>query len=99
VIRIMTVCGMGLGSSLLASMTAERALKAAGYSTSQFRIDTSDLGSARQGDVDLYLTTNEFRTDIESWGRPVVVVTNVFDEKEMSEQLVPVFERTVADSQ
>lgn len=91
-INIMTVCGMGLGSSLLASMSAERALKAAGVSTDAFRIETSDVGSARRGDVDIYLTTSEFAPEVQEWGATVVVIKNVFDEKEIGAALVPAFE-------
>lgn len=89
-ITIMTVCGMGLGSSLLASMSAERALKDAGIDPSVFRVETSDMGSANRPDVDIYLTTTEFAPDMQQWGAPVVTVTNVFDESEIGERLVPV---------
>ena len=89
-ITIMTVCGMGLGSSLLASMSAERALKNAGIDPSTFRVETSDMGSANRSDIDVFLTTTEFAPDMEGWDAPVVVVTNVFDEEEIGERLVPV---------
>jgi PTS system ascorbate-specific IIB component len=96
-INIMTVCGMGLGSSLLASMTAERALKAAGIDPREFRIETSDMGSARRSDIDIYLTTNEFAPQIEQWGTPVVVIKNVFDEAEVGAALVPTFRRVAEE--
>lgn len=92
-IKILSVCGMGLGSSLLAKMTADRVLKAAGLADDEYSVEVADLGSSQQGGIDLYITTHEFVPDLTGRGAGVVEVTNVFDEREMAAALLPLVEQ------
>lgn len=54
--KIVCVCGMGLGSSVIAKMNIEQVLKKMDLSAT---VDTCDLGSVRSVHADLYVTTRE----------------------------------------
>lgn len=54
--KIVCVCGMGLGSSVIAKMNIEQVLKKMNLSAT---VDTCDLGSVRSVPADLYVTTRE----------------------------------------
>ncbi len=98
-IKIVTVCGMGLGSGLLARMTVERVLKRNGIRDNEFDVEVNDVGSVRRQGVDIYVTTSEFAPNIQSWATHLVLVKNLFDEKEMDRVLMPVYREIAAAKQ
>lgn len=59
--KIVCVCGMGLGSSVIAKMNIEQVLKNMALSAT---VDTCDLGSIRSVHADLYVTTRELATSM-----------------------------------
>ena len=90
-IKIIAVCGMGLGSGLLARMSVERVLQKHDIKDNQFSVEVADVGSAKRQDVDIYVTTSEFAHNLEGLSVPIVLVKNLFDEEEMDEALMPVY--------
>lgn len=72
--KIVCVCGMGLGSSVIAKMNIEQVLKKMNLSAT---VDTCDLGSVRSVCADLYVTTRELAvsmpTEVQS---KTIVLTN-----------------------
>ncbi|MDB4896352.1 MAG: putative system, component, partial [Firmicutes bacterium] len=56
--RILCVCGMGLGSSLLLKMQVESVLKE--LNTRADSIEIADIGSARAMAADLVVTSPQF---------------------------------------
>lgn len=54
--HIICVCGMGLGSSVIAKMNIEQVLKNMDITAT---VDTCDLGSVRSVVADVYVTTRE----------------------------------------
>lgn len=54
--NIVCVCGMGLGSSVIAKMNIQAVLKNMDVDAS---VDTCDLGSVRSMPADIYVTTKE----------------------------------------
>lgn len=87
-IRILCVCGMGLGSGLLVKMGVERVLKRGGFSEREFSVDVADISTARQAGTDIYVTTAEFAKQIGDVNAKVVEVFNLFSEKEIEEKLI-----------
>ena len=85
--KIVTVCGCGLGSSLLAKMTIDDIVMEAGYSA---RIETADGGSAKGHNCDFFVTTKEFATRLEGVGKPVIVVSNFVNKVELKEKLLAI---------
>ena len=98
VVKIAAVCGMGLGSGLLVKMGVERALKKAGYAENTFAVDATDISTAKGSWPDIFVTSTEFGKQLQDQTVPVVVVKNLFDEKEIGDALAPIF-KEVLDAQ
>lgn len=84
--KILAVCGMGLGSGLLLRMQAEKALREIGV---QADVEVSDMGSARAlaSTADLILTSEELAQQLAGVKPRIVTITNFIDLKEMVEKL------------
>lgn len=84
--KILAVCGMGLGSGLLLRMQAEKAVKRLGIDA---EVEVADIGSARGGSqgADLIVTSAELAAQLGDMKVPVVVVTNFVDLDEMAAKL------------
>lgn len=98
-IEILAVCGHGVGSGVLAKMTVERALKKAGIAERDYHVEIADIGTSKRADIDIYVTTHEFGASIEQWKKDrqrLVVVKNLFSDKEMEKALIPVFQEVAA---
>jgi len=85
-VRILAVCGMGIGSSLLLVMNAQKALRQLGV---QADLEQSEIGLARSaaGGYDLILTTAELAPLIGDVRPPVVTITNFISVQEMVDKL------------
>lgn len=92
-IKIGCVCGMGLGSGLLVKMGVDNVLKAAGFKEGTWQCEVLDVSTARQPGINIYVTTSEFSRNLKDLGAEVVEVKNLFNEKEISEKLVPVYKK------
>lgn len=55
--RIVCVCGFGIGSSVIAKMNIEGILADEGHN--DWEVETVDLGSVQGTPADLYVTTHE----------------------------------------
>ena len=84
--KILAVCGMGLGTSLILRMNAEKALKLLGI---QADVDVSDMGSARAlaATADLILTSDELAEQLGPVKPKVVTISNFIDLNEMVTKL------------
>lgn len=85
-VKILAVCGMGLGSGLLLRMQAEKALKELGIKAD---LEVADIGTARAlaSTADLILTSDELAQQLGAVKPKVVVITNFIDLKEMVDKL------------
>lgn len=84
--KILAVCGMGLGSGLLLRMQAEKALKQIG---AQADLEVADIGSARAlaSTADIILTSNELAEQLGAVKPKVVTISNFIDLQEMVTKL------------
>jgi PTS system ascorbate-specific IIB component len=84
--KILAVCGMGVGSSLLLRMQGEKALKQLGV-TADF--DVADIGTARGASrgVDIILTTAELAERLQGVSARIVIIGNFLSLNEMVEKL------------
>lgn len=84
--KILAVCGMGLGSGLILRMTAEKALKQLGLEAD---LEVADIGTARAvaSSADLILTSQELAEQLGQVKPRVVTVTNFIDVEEMKTKL------------
>ncbi|HET7626928.1 MAG TPA: PTS sugar transporter subunit IIB [Bacillales bacterium] len=88
--KILAVCGMGFGSSMVLRMTIEKALQAMGKTAT---VSTSDIGSAKSEAADVIVTSEEFSDLLSDRGIPIVTVKNYVDQGEIEAKLLPVFEQ------
>jgi len=86
---------MGLGSGLLVKMGVDNVLKAAGYKEGTWQCEVLDVSTARQPGIQIYVTTSEFSRNLKDLGAEVVEVMNLFNEKEISTKLVPVYKKVL----
>jgi PTS system ascorbate-specific IIB component len=85
-VKILAVCGMGLGSGLLLRMQAEKALKQLGV---QADVEVSDMGSARalSATADLIITSEELAQQLGNVKPRIVTITNFVSLTEMVTKL------------
>lgn len=80
--NIVTVCGMGMGSSLVLKMNIDDILKKNGL---QANVEACDLGSLTGKMADIVVTTYELKSQVEGQSYNVIYVHNVIDKKAMEE--------------
>lgn len=90
-LRIMAVCGMGLGSSLVLKLSVEKALKELGLKA---EIITADITAAKGAgsDVDIVITSNELARQLEGIKPKIVTVKNYVDVEEIKKLIVNALE-------
>lgn len=84
--KIVTICGAGIGSSGILKVNAERVLKKLGISADVVAADLGSIGSVG-ADAQVILTSPEFVDAIGKTFADVVVVENYFDTDELSRKL------------
>ena len=84
--KILAVCGMGLGSGLLLRMQAEKALREIGV---QADVEVADMGTARAlaSTADLIITSEELAQQLGAVKPKVVTISNFIDLREMVTKL------------
>ena len=85
-IKIVTVCGNGIGSSLLLRMKVEAIAKDLGI---EVEAESCDSNAAGGKGADLYVTVKEFQ-DIFPEGTKVCIVKSYTNRKKIEADLVPV---------
>lgn len=90
-LRILTVCGNGLGSSFACQMAVEGVLKGLGVDCKLDHDSVSSVASAARS-FDMIIAAENFKTQIESanTGLPCVFLHRLVDKKEIEEKVTPV---------
>ena len=90
--KILAVCGMGLGSGLLLRMQAEKALKQLGI---QADLEVADIGTARAAaqTADLIVTSPELAPQLGPVKPRIVEISNFIDLNEMVTKLGAAIDR------
>jgi PTS system ascorbate-specific IIB component len=85
-VKILAVCGMGLGTGLLLRMQAEKALREIGV---QADLEVADIGTARAlaSTADLILTSEELAQQLGTVKPKIVTISNFIDLNEMVTKL------------
>lgn len=74
--NIITVCGMGMGSSLVLKMAVDDILTEHGI---QANVEACDLGSLDGRNADLVITTDGLKAQVEPKGYKTIYIHNVID--------------------
>lgn len=83
--NIVTVCGMGMGTSLILKMSIDDILK---KNKIEAEVEACDLGSMLGKVADLVVTTYELKSQIEDKGYNTIYVKNVIDKKGIEEKVM-----------
>ena len=85
--KILCVCGFGLGSSMIAKVNVEEICSDQGVEAD---VDTCDLGSIAGTNADLYVTTRELFEDFpDKLREKTLCITNFVKKKEIAAELLP----------
>ncbi|GAA0119752.1 PTS sugar transporter subunit IIB [Clostridium perfringens] len=84
--KIMTVCGFGVGTSLLLKMTVDSILEEEGINGD---VEAIDMTSACGNSADLILTSKEIGKEIEGQvSGKLVYISNFMDKEEVKEKIL-----------
>lgn len=86
---INTVCGNGLGSSLILKINVDKILK---QLDKEADVEATDVGSVGSSGADLIVTTTQFESNLKSIDKDTIYVNNVMDNADLKEQLEEYFE-------
>lgn len=79
--KILAVCGFGVGSSMVLKMTLEKAVKELGVNA---EVKNTDIASAKAEQADVYFTSAELKPDLESsTDKPVYAIKRYMDKDEV----------------
>ena len=84
--KIVTICGAGIGSSGILKANAERVLQRLGLTATVVAADIASVGRVA-ADAQVILTSAEFVEAIGPTRADVVVIENYFDTDELSTKL------------
>ena len=98
-VKIVCMCGAGVGSSLLVVMGIQSVLKKNGYDERNFQFEQADVQSGRglAQFADILVTTPAFVDSVEKDGPPAVFIKNLFSEAEIEEKFIPVLKKVLAN--
>lgn len=83
-IKIITVCGNGIGSSLMLKMKLEEICQEEGIAAD---IESCDFGTAQGRTADLIVTVKEFASQFHN--REVVIVRSYMNKAKIREDVLP----------
>jgi PTS system ascorbate-specific IIB component len=89
-VRILAICGVGQGTSLILKMNIEEVVKDLGQ---EAKVDFMDVSSATGDKANIIVTNPQLAPRLEGHDAEVVVVRNYLDKEEIREALGPVLER------
>ncbi|API93279.1 MULTISPECIES: PTS sugar transporter subunit IIB [Virgibacillus] len=80
--KILTVCGLGQGTSLILKMNVEQALGDMGIRAD---VEHTDVSTASSMNADYIITSNELAESLQGHKAKIVIVNNYFDMDEINE--------------
>ncbi|WP_088832409.1 PTS sugar transporter subunit IIB [Paenibacillus tyrfis] len=82
--KILCVCGLGQGTSLILRMNVESVLRDLGVNAD---VEHTDVSSASGMAADHIITSNELAQSLQGHSANIVIVNNYFDLNEIKEKL------------
>ena len=90
-IKIFCVCGLGMGTSMMAKMSVDKLCREVGL---EAKVEAIDAGSVKGQKADLVVTTGGIARALGQLKiDEMVVIDNFVDKKKLREELIPVLER------
>lgn len=88
-LTIVTVCGNGIGSSLMLKMKIEEICQEEGIAA---HVESSDFNAAQGRDCDLMVTVKELASQLENGKRKVATIRSYVNKKKIREDILPVLQ-------
>lgn len=88
--RVVTVCGMGFGTSLMLLMDIQAIAKKHGFKVEG---EATDLGSAKGKPCDFMVASSEIAPELKGEPIEVVGIDNLLDKREIENRVMPVIMR------
>lgn len=85
--KIVTVCGLGVGSSLIMKMTISKVIKKLGIKAD---VEHWDMGTVKSQNADLIVTTKELAKELNNYSN-IIIMNNIMDEEEAEGKLKKYF--------
>lgn len=82
--KIMAVCGAGLGSSFMMEMNIKKVLKTLNVTA---EVDHSDLGSVTQDAADVFVMGKDIAYSANLPEHKVIIINNIIDLKEVEAKI------------
>lgn len=83
-LKVLTVCGLGQGTSLILKMNVEQALGGRGI---QADVEHTDVSAASSMQADYIITSNELAESLTEHDATVIIVNNYFDMDEINQAI------------
>ncbi|MBU3209305.1 PTS sugar transporter subunit IIB [Clostridium algidicarnis] len=83
--KIFTVCGAGVGSSMMLKVYAQQILDKEGI---EAEVNASDIGSINPSEADIIITTSDFANVLRNSEAKIIRIDNLMDKKYLREQLL-----------
>ncbi|MBH8601932.1 PTS sugar transporter subunit IIB [Thermoactinomyces sp. CICC 23799] len=84
--KILVVCGNGLGSSFIMELNVKKALNELGK---EAEVGHTDLATARSEEADLYIGAQDIITQLDDGTRNIVALENVMNLEEIKTKIAP----------
>ena len=91
--RIVTVCGMGFGTSLMLLMEIQSIAKKHGFNVEG---EATDLGSAKGKPCDFMVASSEIASELKGEPVEVVGIDNLLNKQQIEDRVMPVIKRIAA---
>lgn len=88
--KIMAICGSGLGSSFMVEMNIKKVLKKMSVDA---EVEHSDLSSAIPGEADLFVMAKDIAASASIPDNQLIVITNIIDINELETKLRAYFNK------
>lgn len=84
-IKVVTVCGAGVGSSMMLKVFTQQILEGLDV---EAIVDASDISSVYPNDYDVLITTTDFAQQLRSSSAHIIRIDNMMDKAYLKSQLV-----------
>lgn len=89
-IKIVTVCGAGVGSSMMERVFAQQILNAENI---EAEVDASDISSVDPNGYDIVITTSDFAEQLSHTTSEIIRIDNLMDKEYLREQLLSTIDK------
>lgn len=84
-LEIVTVCGAGVGSSMMMRLFTQEILDEEGI---EGTVDASDISSVSPDNYDILITTSDFAEALRTSSAKIIRIDNMMDKEYLKEQLL-----------